>query len=325
MKSILCTKYGPPSELEYKESEKPTIKANQILVRVHACSVNFPDTLIIRGLYQFKPDPPFSPGSDISGVVEEVGAEVKNYIVGDEVIGMSPWGGFAEYAAIDEHFAMPKPKEIPFDKAACFLYTYSTSLYALQNRAQIKSGESLLVLGASGGVGLAAVKLGKLLGAKVIAAASTDEKLALCKEAGAYQIVNYNTEDLKNRVKEMTDGKGVDVILDPVGASYANPAIRTMAWGGRYLVIGFAAGEIPKIPLNLPLLKGCSIVGVFLGSFAMRSPKQAGLLKQQLVDWYKEGKIDPYIHQRFRLEEAPKAIQMMMDRKAMGKLVVEIF
>lgn len=322
MKAILCTKYGPPSELQLLETPKPIIAKNQILVKVHACSVNFPDTLIIRGLYQFKPEPPFSPGSDISGVVVEVGEEVKHYAVGDEVIGMSPWGGFAEFAAIDEHFAMPKPKEIPFDKAACFLYTYSTSLYALQERAQIKEGESLLILGASGGVGLAAVELGKLLGAKVIAAASTDEKLALCKNSGADELVNYNTEDLKTKVKELTGGKGVDVILDPVGASYANPAIRTMAWGGRYLVVGFAAGEIPKIPLNLALLKGCSIVGVFLGSFAMRFPKEANRLKQQLVDLYKAGKVDPHIHKSFSLENAPEAIQLMMDRKAMGKLVV---
>ena len=324
MKAILCTKYGPPSDLEFKDTAKPKINSNQLLVKVHACSVNFPDTLIIKGLYQYKPEPPFSPGSDISGVIVEIGDEVKNYQIGDEIIGMSPWGGFAEFAAIDEHFAMHKPVEIPFDKAACFLYTYSTSLYALQNRAQIKQGESLLILGASGGVGLAAVELGKSLGAHVIAAASTDEKLALCKQSGADEVVNYGTEDLKTRVKELTGGKGVDVILDPVGADYTNPALRTMAWGGRYLVVGFAAGTIPKIPLNLTLLKGCSIVGVFLGSFAMRNPKESAKLKQQLVDWYKEGKVDPHIQQKFKLEDAPNAIQMMMERKAMGKLLVEL-
>lgn len=264
MKAVLCKELGPPSKLVVEDVNLPPVGAKQVRVEIKACSVNYPDTLIIQGLYQFKPELPFSPGGDFSGIVKEVGAEVKHLKVGDEVFGASGHGCFAEEALVDSKMAFPKPPTMSFNEAASFLMAYGTSHHALKDRAQLKQGETLCILGASGGVGLAAVELGKLAGARVIACASTDEKLKLCKDTGADETINYTTEDLKTRIKELTDGKGADVIYDPVGGDYTEAALRATAWKGRFLIVGFPAG-IAKIPMNLPLLKGCDILGVFWG------------------------------------------------------------
>ena len=322
MKAILCKAYGLPSSLVLEEIESPKPKEKEVLVSLRACGVNFPDTLIIQGLYQFKPPLPFTPGCDIAGIVKEVGLEVKHLKVGDEVFGFVFYGGFAEEVIVPLNACFPKPPSMDFPTAASFLLAYGTSYHALKDRAQLKAGETLLVLGASGGVGLAAVELGKLMGAKVIAAASSDDKLALCKEYGAVETINYATEDLKNRIKELTEGKGVDVVYDPVGGHYSEVALRSMAWEGRFLVVGFAAGDIPKIPLNLALLKGCSIVGVFWGSFAMKTPKKNMVNTMELMQWYSEGKLKPHIHGIYPLAETSKALEEMMNRQVKGKVVI---
>ena len=324
MKAIICKSYGLPNTLVYEETPSPIPGPKEVLISVKACSINFPDTLIIQGLYQFKPECPFTPGGDIAGIVKEVGKEVKHHKPGDEVFGMVPYGGFAEEVLVPENTCFPKPPGMSFELAASFLMTYGTSYHALKDRAQIKAGETLLVLAAAGGVGLAAVELGKLMGAKVIAAASTDEKLALCKEYGASEIINYTTEDLRTRLKEITQGNGVDVVYDPVGGKFSEPAFRSTAWNGRHLVVGFAAGDIPKIPLNLPLLKGSQIVGVFWGRFAMTFPKENMANTLQLVQWQAEGKINPHIHATYPLAEAPKALEEIMERKVKGKVILVV-
>ena len=324
MKAIVCEKYGPPSDLVYKDVELPPVGEKQVKIRIKACSLNFPDTLIIQGLYQFKPDLPFTPGSDIAGIVIEVGEKVKHLKVGNEVFGFTLTGGFAEEAIVDAKTIFPKPPNMSFPVAASFLLAYGTSYHALVDRAKLKDGETLVVLGASGGVGLAAVEIGKQLGARVIAAASTEEKLKLCQEHGADHTINYSTEDLKTRIKELTDRKGADVIYDPVGGPYSEPALRAIAWEGRFLVVGFAAGDIPKIPLNLPLLKGCQIVGVFWGSFAMKDPGKNMQNSLQLMSWYTEGKVKPHIDKIYALEDAPRALEDMIERKIKGKVVLEM-
>lgn len=324
MKAIVCEKYGPPSDLVLKDVVLPDVGEKQVRMRVKACSLNFPDTLIIQGLYQFKPDLPFTPGSDISGVVLEVGSGVKHLKVGDEVFGFTMTGGFAEEAIVEAKTIFPKPPNMGFPVAASFLLAYGTSYHALVDRAGLKEGETIVVLGASGGVGLAAVEIAKQVGAKVIAAASSNDKLNLCKEHGADEVINYSVEDLKARIKELTNGKGADVIYDPVGGKYSEAALRAIAWEGRFLVVGFAAGDIPKIPLNLPLLKGCQIVGVFWGSFAMKNPGQNMQNSLQLMQWYTEGKVKPHIHKMYSLAETPQALEEMMGRKVKGKAVVLI-
>ena len=322
MKAIVCKKYGPPSDLELTNVDLPPVGEKQVRVKIKACSLNFPDTLIIQGLYQFKPELPFTPGSDVAGIVMEVGTKVRHLNVGDEVFGFTMTGGFAEEANIDAKTIFPKPPNMPFHIAASFLLAYGTSYHALVDRAKLKEGETVVILGASGGVGLAAVEIAKQLGAKVIAAASSTEKLSLCKEHGADEIINYSTEDLKSRIKELTGGKGADVIYDPVGGSYSEVALRGIAWEGRFLVVGFAAGEIPKIPLNLALLKGCQIVGVFWGSFATKDPGKNMQNSLQLMTWYAEGKLKPYIHKLYSLAETPDALEEMMARKVKGKVVI---
>ncbi|MDF1696406.1 MAG: NADPH:quinone oxidoreductase family protein [Saprospiraceae bacterium] len=322
MKGIVCEKYGPPSDLVLKEIALPVVGEKQVKIQIKACSLNFPDTLIIRGLYQFKPDLPFTPGSDISGIVLEVGDKVKHLKEGDEVFGFTLTGGFAQEAIVDAKTVFPKPPNMEFPIAASFLLAYGTSYHAIVDRAKLKVGETIVVLGASGGVGLAAIEISKQLGAKVIAAASTQEKLELCKEHGADEVINYTEEDLKSRIKELTDGKGADVIYDPVGGAFSESALRAIAWEGRFLVVGFAAGDIPKIPLNLPLLKGCQIMGVFWGSFAMKDPSKNMQNSLQLMQWYAAKKLNPHIHKLYTLEETPTAIQEMMDRKVKGKSVV---
>ena len=324
MKAILCETLGPPSNLKFKEVPDLKPGPKEIVISVKACAINFPDTLIIQGKYQMKPELPFSPGSDISGVVKDVGTEVSKFKIGDEVFGVVPFGGMAELALAKTTHIFPKPPGMPYSIAASFLYAYGTSLHALKDRAQLQAGETIVIMGASGGVGLAALDLAKQMGARVIACASTDEKLSLCKKYGADEVINYTTEDLKNRIKELTGGKGADVIYDPVGGNYSEAALRATAWSGRYLVIGFAAGSIPKIPLNLTLLKGCQIVGVFWGRFTKETPDKNLANSLQIMQWFNEGKITPHIHKKYGLENAPQALQEMMDRKVIGKVILEI-
>ncbi|MGB2086510.1 MAG: NADPH:quinone oxidoreductase family protein [Flavobacteriaceae bacterium] len=323
MKAIVCEKYGPPSELKLKDLPELHAAEKQVVIRVKACSLNFPDTLIIQGKYQYKPELPFTPGSDIAGVVKEIGPGVKHLKIGDEVFGFVPHGGFAEEVIAPAKNVFPKPPKMDNATAASFLMAYGTSYHALKNRAQLKAGETLVVLGASGGVGLAAVELGKLMGARVIACASTDEKVAFCKSYGADEGINYSTEDLKLRIKELTQGQGADVIYDPIGDKFSEPALRAIAWEGRFLVVGFAAGEIAKIPLNLALLKGCQIVGVFWGSWAMQFPDQNMANTMTLVNWHAEGKLQPHIHAQYMLDQAQLAMEEMMNRKVRGKIVID--
>jgi NADPH2:quinone reductase len=324
MKAIICNQFGLPSTLEYAEVSDPMPAKNQILIAVEACGINFPDALIIQNKYQFKPELPFSPGGEVAGTVLALGEAVTEFQVGQSVLALCGWGGFAEKVAVDVDRVFAMLPGLAPEIAATTLYTYGTSLYALKDRAQLKEGETLLVLGAAGGVGLAAVELGKMMGAKVIAAASSDEKLALCRQKGASETINYATEDLKTRIKELTDGKGVDVIYDPVGGDYTEAALRGIAWKGRYLIVGFANGEIPKIPMNLPLLKGCAIMGVFWGQFSKVEAKQSFQNIGQLVQWIKEGKIQQHISKQYSLAEAPDALQALIDRRMLGKGVVII-
>jgi NADPH2:quinone reductase len=324
MKAVLCKEYGPPEGLVVEEVESLKPGRGQVVVAVKACGVNFPDTLIIQGKYQFKPDTPFSPGSEVSGVVKEVGEGVDGVKVGDRVIAFTSWGGFAEEVVTDAAKLINIPNNISFATAATFTLVYGTSYHALKDRAQLKPNETLLVLGASGGVGLATVELGKIMGARVIAAASSDEKLEVCRQYGADEGINYATEDLKDRVKKLTAGNGADVVFDPVGGNYSEAALRGMAWGGRYLVVGFAAGDIPRIPLNLPLLKGCSIVGVFWGSFTAHDPEGNQQNFQELLTWLATGKLKPYVSATYPLEHAADALNDMMQRKVMGKVVLLI-
>ena len=323
MKSLLCKELGPPSQLVLEELPTPTPGEKEVLIEVKACSVNFPDTLMIQGLYQFKPELPFAPGSDIAGTVAAVGEKVKNYKVGDEVFGLIPHGGFSTHALANKNVVFPKPPMMDYKVAASFMMAYATSYHALKDRARLKEGETLLVLGASGGVGLAAVELGKLMGAKVIAAASTDEKLALCKEYGADEVIKYTEEDLKTRAKELTGGKGVNVVYDPVGGDYTEAALRAMAWKGRFLVVGFPAG-IAKIPMNLPLLKGCDVQGVFWGRFTMEEAGKNMQNTMELIKMYAEGKLKPHIDKVYPLENGAQALQDMMDRKVKGKVIIEM-
>jgi NADPH2:quinone reductase len=307
-----------------EEVESPTPGRGQVVVSVKACGVNFPDTLIIQGKYQFKPSMPFSPGGEVAGVVKEVGAGVERVKAGDRVIAFTAYGGFAEEVLAEAETLIPIPDGIDFDVASSFVMTYGTDIHALKDRANLQPGERLLVLGAAGGIGLAAVELGAVMGARVIAAASSEEKLAVCMQHGASDAINYSSEDLKERVKALTGGQGVDVVVDPVGGNYSEAALRGMAWNGRFLVIGFTAGEIPRIPLNLTLLKGCSIVGVFWGSFAAREPERNRANLQQLLGWLQEGKLKPRISARYPLERAADALNDIIARKVTGKAVLMV-
>lgn len=324
MKAIVCNSYGVPSNLTYGDLPIPSPADDEVLIKVAACGVNFPDVLIIQGLYQFKPEFPFSPGGDIAGTIHAVGAKIKRFKVGDEVVAMTTFGGFAEYAVAKENFLFPKPPGMPMVNAASFMIAYGTSYHALKDRAKLQEGETLLVLGASGGVGLSAVEIGKKMGARVIAAASTDDKLELCRQYGADDLINYSNVDLKTTVKELTGKGGVDVIYDPVGGDFSKEALRTMGWKGRYLVIGFAAGEIPKIPLNLALLKGCDILGVFWGSFAQKEPKKNLSNTMELIEMFQAGELKPHIHKTYTLSEAAESLNDMMNRLVKGKAVVVI-
>lgn len=322
MKALVCVEHGPPEKLVVQELPVPEPGKGEVRIHMQAAGVNFPDALIIQNLYQFKPPLPFSPGGEASGYVDAVGEGVTRFKIGDRVIAMIGNGAFREFFCADESRVLPMAEGMPFDVAAGFTMTYGTSHHALKQRARLQPGETLLVLGAAGGVGLTAVELGKVMGAKVIAAASSDDKLALCREYGADETINYSTEDLKDRVKALTGGRGVDVIYDPVGDKYTEPAFRSIAWNGRYLVIGFAAGEIPKLPLNLPLIKGASIVGVFWGAFTAHEPKLHEENMRELLIWYAEGKLKPHVSVQIPLERGAEGIRMLMDRKAKGKVVL---
>ncbi len=324
MKAILCTSYGLPETLSLKEISISSIAEDEVRVDVRACGVNFPDLLIIQNKYQFKPTLPFSPGGEVAGVIVEVGKRVSHLKAGDRVIALCGWGGFAEQVVVKAKRVFPIPSSIDFISAASTLYTYGTSYHALKDRGVLQPKETLLVLGAAGGVGLAAVELGKLMGATVIAAASSDDKLKVCEEKGADFVINYNKEDLRERIKAITKDEGVDVVYDPVGEPIAETALRSIAWKGRYLVVGFASGEIPKFPNNLSLLKGCSIVGVFWGSFSEREPEHNQQNMKELLSLMAEGKIKQHIHKIFSLEEAPKALKELMERKVKGKAVVKV-
>ena len=322
MRALLCKAHGLPETLTVENVPAPIASAGQVVVAVRAAGVNFPDALIIQDKYQVKPPLPFSPGAELAGVVERIGAAVTQWRVGDRVCAVIGHGAFAEEVAVDATQLVALPDGVPFDIAGALPLAYGTSHHALGDRAALAAGETLVVLGAAGGVGLAAVEIGKALGARVIACASSAEKLALCAAHGADALINYSTEDLKERIRELTGGKGADVVYDPVGGDYTEPALRAMAWRGRYLVIGFANGAIPRIPLNLPLLKGCSIVGVFWGAFTRAEPQNAAAGIAQLLDWVAAGKLQPVISQRYPLIDAPRALRAMLERKVMGKLVV---
>jgi len=322
MKAVLCKVFGPPESLVLEEVEPLKPGPGQVVIAVKACGVNFPDTLIIEGKYQFKPDLPFSPGGEVAGVVKELGAGVEKVKVGDRVIAFTGWGGFAEEVLAEARQLIPIPQEMDFTIASAFVMVYGTSHYALKDRAKLQPGETLLVLGAAGGVGLAAVELGKAMGTHVIAAASSAEKLAVCREHGADEVINYASEDLKERIKALTGGKGVDVVYDPVGGPYSEAALRGLAWEGRHLVIGFAAGDIPRIPLNLTLLKGGSIVGVFWGSFTSRDPKRNQEHVRELMTWFLEGKLKPHVSATYPLSQAADALNAMLERKITGKAVL---
>jgi NADPH2:quinone reductase len=322
MKAVVCKTYGPPESLVLEEVAPLNAGRGEVVISVKACGINFPDTLIIQGKYQFKPEMPFSPGGEIAGIVKELGEGVEGVRVGDRVIAFTGWGGFAQEAVTSAHNLIPMPEQMDFTTASAFVMTYGTSHYALKDRAHLKPGETLLVLGAAGGIGISSIELGKAMGARVIAAASSAEKLAVCKEHGADETINYTTEDLKQRIKELTAGNGVDVVIDPVGGSYSEPSLRGMAWEGRYLVIGFTAGEIPRIPLNLTLLKGCAILGVFYGSFTARDPQRNMEHLKELMKLYAEGKISPLISATYPLERAADALKALMNREVKGKAVL---
>ena len=322
MKAVLCKAFGPPDTLVYEDIPSPVPGKNEVVITVKAASVNFPDVLIIENKYQMKPQLPFSPGSELAGVVKSVGEGATRFKPGDKVIAFTGAGAFAEEVKTEEDRLIPMPEGMDFPTAASFILTYGTSDHALRDRAQLKAGETLLVLGAAGGVGIAAIEIGKALGARVIACASSADKLEVCKQHGADEVINYATEDMRERIKAITGGKGVDVVYDPVGGPYTELALRSTAWRGRLLVIGFAAGDIPKIPLNLTLLKGCSIVGVFWGDFTKREPKEFVQSVTQLGKWFREGKLKPHITATFPLEKAADALKMMAARQVKGKVVL---
>jgi len=324
MKAVLCKAFGPAETLVLEDIASPEPKKNEVLLQVHAAGVNFPDTLIIEGKYQFKPPFPFSPGGEAAGVIGAVGEKVSHVKPGDRVMALTGWGSFAEEVAVPGYNVMPIPDGMDFASAAAFGMTYGTSMHALKQRANLQPGETLLVLGASGGVGLAAVEIGKAMGAKVIAAASSDAKLEVARAAGADVLINYSEGSLKDKLKEITGGQGVDVIYDPVGGDLFEEAFRSIAWNGRMLVVGFASGTIPALPANLTLLKGASLVGVFWGSFAQRQPQDNAANFQQLFAWFAEGKIKPLVSQTYPLEQAADAINHLGQRKAVGKVVVTV-
>ncbi len=323
-KAILCKEFGPPDTLVVEDVPTPEPGADDIVVSVKAAALNFFDTLIIQDKYQFKPERPFSPGAELAGIVKKIGSAVHGLAVGDRVMAYTVWGACREEVCVAADQVVRLPDTVEFAAAAGLTVTYGTTIHALADRAKLKIGENMVVLGASGGVGQSAIELGKIMGARVIAAASSDDKLDFCREIGADEVINYTSENLKERIKELTYGKGADVVYDPVGGDFAEQALRATGWEGRYLVIGFAAGEIPKIPLNLVLLKGCQMVGVFWGDFLKRSPERHTQHMEQLVSWCAEGRIAPHVHKAYRLDQTADALNALANREVRGKVVIEM-
>jgi NADPH2:quinone reductase len=322
MKALLCSRYGTPDDLELADIADPTPQPGEAVVRVKAAALNFFDTLIIAGKYQTKPAMPFSPSAEFAGTVESIGADVSGFKIGDRVLGYSGYGAARERIAIKTERLVKIPDNLDFDRAAGLCVTYGTTLHALKDRAKLKSGETLAVLGASGGAGLAAVELGKIMGARVIACASSAEKIAFARKHGADEGIDYSKDDLKDALRRVTGGTGADVIYDPVGGDYAEAALRSIAWLGRYLVVGFAAGEIPKLPLNLVLLKGCDVLGVFWGSWIQRDPAGHLANTKQLLAWCAEGKLSSHVHATYPLSDAPAALKAIATRQVMGKIIL---
>ena len=322
VRAVVCHQFGPPEQLVVEDVDDPHPSAGQLLVTVAASAVTFPDTLMLEDKYQFKATPPYIPGGEVTGVVTAIGDGVEGWTVGDRVVGgLGTIGGYAELAAVPAMSARRVPESVDLAVVAGLNYAYGTGLYGLKHRGELRAGDTLLVLGAGGAVGLAAVELGRLLGARVIAAASSAEKLELCRQHGADETIDYSTEDLKVRAKELTDGQGVDVVYDCVGGERAEQALRAIAWDGRFLVIGFAAG-IPSIPLNLTLLKSCQIVGVFYGAMTARDPALSATISEELMGMVANGDLQPHVSGRYPLERAGEALRLLIDRKAVGKVVV---
>jgi NADPH2:quinone reductase len=322
MKAVLAKTFGAPEQLMLEELPGRQPAPGEVVIAVKACGVNFFDALIVQGKYQTRPPLPFSPGGEVSGVIRAVGEGVKGLETGMRVLAFVGHGGYADELVTDAANVVALPAQMDFVTAAAFPITYATSYHALKDRGQLRSGETLLVLGAAGGVGLSAVEIGKIMGARVIAAASTEAKLALAREHGADLLINYGASDLRDRIREATAGKGVDVVYDPVGGTYAEPALRSVSTGGRYLVIGFASGEIPKIALNLLLLKVVSLVGVFWGAFAKAQPQHNAANMAELLAWYTQGRLRPHVSATFQLERYREALDAVMQRKALGKVVL---
>ncbi|MCA9510387.1 MAG: NADPH:quinone oxidoreductase family protein [Myxococcota bacterium] len=321
MRAVVCRQFGPPESLVVEDVDDPHAGPGQLVIEMRAASVTYPDVLIIEDKYQFKAKPPFVPGSEVAGVVCEVGEGVEGFAVGDAVVGAGGvTGGFAEKVRASAAGVRRLPAGLDFAQAAGLLYSYGTGWYALRYRGALRAGETLVVLGAAGNVGLAAVELGKVLGARVVAVASSEEKRALCLERGA-DVAIATDDDLKARIKELTGGAGADVVYDAIGGDYAEPVLRATGWGGRYLVIGFTAG-IPRIPLNLTLLKSCQIVGVFFGAMAAREPETAAALQRELMEMVADGRLAPYVSERYPLARAAEALASLRDRRARGKVVL---
>ena len=323
MRAVVCSQFGPPEDLSVVELADPDPGPGEVLIQVEAASVTFPDTLMLEDKYQFKADLPYVPGGEVAGTVAALGDDVDAVDVGSRVLcPLGSTGGYAELAVAQASAVRLLPDEVEFADSTGLLYAHGTTYYGLKHRGSLQEGETLLVLGAGGHVGLSAVELGKLMGARVIAAASTEEKLDLCRERGADETINYSDEDLKERSKELTGGAGVDVVYDVVGGDYAEQALRAIGWGGRFLVIGFTAG-IPSIPLNLTLLKSCQIVGVFYGAMTAREPDLANEIAEDLLTWVANGRLRPHISARYGLDGASEALRSLIDRKAIGKVVIE--
>ena len=324
MRAVLCKAYGPPESLVLEEVEAPSPGAGEVLLDVHASALNFPDVLMIAGKYQSQPPFPFSPGGEVAGTVAALGDGVDSVAVGDRVFAGIGVGGFAEQVVVRAEALLPIPATMSFAQASGISTTYGTSYYALQQRAELQPGENLLVLGAAGGVGLAAVELGKAMGARVIAAASTAEKLAAAKAAGADELVDYSDGELKEKVKALTDGRGADVIYDPVGGALFDQCMRCINWYGRILVVGFAAGDIPQVPINLILLKSCQLVGVFFGAWSARNPGAARDNLKTVLDYFEAGKIQALVGREFAFSEYAQALRCLSERQAIGKVVVNV-
>lgn len=322
MRALVCKDFAPYQNLTVEEAPEPPLGEGMVMLDVKAAGVNFPDILLVEGKYQMKPPTPFVPGMEAAGVISGLGDKVQGVKQGDRVIAATMLGAFAEKVPVHFSQVVPMPESMSFEEGAALTTIYGTSYHALKDRARLKEGETVLVLGAAGGVGIATVQLAKAMGAKVIAAASSDEKLQFCRDNGADETINYSTEDLKTRVKELTGGKGVDVVYDPVGGDYAEPALRATGWDGRYLVIGFASGPIPKIPLNLALLNSRNIQGVFWGAWAGQNPRANAQNLKEIFDFYEAGKIKPQVSASYKLEDYAKAFEDLLERRVKGKVVL---